>query len=69
MAETAETQSRSEGLAAKTVESSACSIGASAAAMVLGVGRSVLVAWLLKPEDFSVESAGHLHVRCNETVT
>jgi O-antigen/teichoic acid export membrane protein len=44
----------SEGLAAKTVRGSAYSITASAVTMVLGFGRSVLMARLLTPEDFGV---------------
>lgn len=43
-----------EGLAAKTVKGSAYSIAASAVTMVLGFGRSVLMARLLAPEDFGV---------------
>jgi hypothetical protein len=43
----AESQSGSEGLAAKTVKGSAYSIGASAVTRVLGFGRSVLMARLL----------------------
>jgi len=54
MAELAKTQSRSEGLAVKTVKGSAYSIGTSAVTMVLGFGRSVLMARLLTPEDFGV---------------
>jgi O-antigen/teichoic acid export membrane protein len=50
----AETQSRSEGLAAKMVKGSAYSIAASAVTLVLGFGRSVLMARLLAPEDFGV---------------
>jgi PST family polysaccharide transporter len=41
-------------LAVKTVKGSAYSIGASAVTMVLGFGRSVLMARLLTPEDFGV---------------
>lgn len=44
----------SEGLATKTVKGSAYSIAASAATLVLGFGRSVLMARLLVPEDFGV---------------
>lgn len=47
-------QSGAEGLAAKTVKGSAYSIGASAVTMVLGFGRSILMARLLAPEDFGV---------------
>jgi O-antigen/teichoic acid export membrane protein len=48
------TPSASEGLAAKTVKGSAYSIAASAVTLVLGFGRSVLMARLLTPEDFGV---------------
>jgi O-antigen/teichoic acid export membrane protein len=41
-------------LATKTVKGSVYSIGASAITMVLGFGRSVLMARLLTPEDFGV---------------
>jgi O-antigen/teichoic acid export membrane protein len=47
-----ERNTESDGLAAKTVKGSAYSIGASAVTMVLGFGRSVLMARLLAPEDF-----------------
>jgi O-antigen/teichoic acid export membrane protein len=50
----AENPARPEGLAARTVKGSAYSIAASAVTMVLGFGRSVLMARLLAPEDFGV---------------
>ena len=49
-----EIQSEREGLATQTVKGSVYSIGASAITMVLGFGRSVLMARLLTPEDFGV---------------
>jgi O-antigen/teichoic acid export membrane protein len=49
-----ESSSSGEGLAARTVKGSAYSIGASAVTMVLGFGRSVLMARLLAPEDFGI---------------
>lgn len=49
-----EVQSESAELAAQTVKGSIYSIGASAITMVLGFGRSVLMARLLTPEDFGV---------------
>ncbi len=49
-----EIQSEREGLATQTVKGSVYSIGASAVTMVLGFGRSVLMARLLTPEDFGV---------------
>jgi len=49
-----DTQPSSEGLAAKTVKGSAYSIAASAVTLVLGLGRSILMARLLAPEDFGV---------------
>ncbi len=51
---TADDPTQANDLAAKTVKGSAYSIGASAVTMVLGFGRSVLMARLLTPEDFGV---------------
>jgi O-antigen/teichoic acid export membrane protein len=48
------TQPKPESLAAQTVTGSVYSIAASAVTMVLGFGRSVLMARLLAPEDFGV---------------
>jgi O-antigen/teichoic acid export membrane protein len=45
---------RAESLAVTTVRGSLYSIGASAVTMVLGFGRSVLMARLLTPEDFGI---------------
>lgn len=50
----ADIQPSPEGLAAKTIRGSAYSIAASAVTLVLGVGRSILMARLLSPEDFGV---------------
>jgi O-antigen/teichoic acid export membrane protein len=47
-------QPKPDGLISKTVKGSAYTIGASAVTMVLGFGRSVLMARLLAPEDFGV---------------
>jgi O-antigen/teichoic acid export membrane protein len=47
-------QPSSEGLTAKAVKGSAYSIMASAVTLVLGLGRSILMARLLAPEDFGV---------------
>jgi len=47
-------QPSSDGLAAQTVRGSVYSIAASGVTLVLGFGRSVLMARLLAPEDFGV---------------
>lgn len=49
-----DTQTSSDGLAAQTIKGSAYSIAASGATLILGFGRSVLMARLLAPEDFGV---------------
>lgn len=49
-----EAQPPLESLAAKTVRGSAYSIAASAVTMVLGLGRSIVMARLLAPEDFGM---------------
>jgi len=47
-------QSTPEGLAARTVKGSVYSITASGVTLVLGLGRSIVMARLLAPEDFGI---------------